>query len=185
MKIAITREVQNQEELQHRRKTALDEIEQERNLSPSMPEVIATIGIIPFHTTDKELHDAMKRDEEIERIAMEEAMNYERKAGRRPEDVSSENLGYDIRSKKDKELRYIEVKGRAKVAKIVLTPNEWIKANRFGKNYWLYVVANCSTKPELYIIQDPASKLKPNQVVEITRYIVDADQWKNVGEKAE
>lgn len=184
MKIAITREVQKQEELQHRRKTALEEIEQERNLSPSMPEVIATIGIIPFKTDDKELQDAMKRDEEIERIAMEEATKFEKKEGRRPEDVSSENLGYDIRSKKKKELRYIEVKGRAKVAKIVLTPNEWIKANRFKENYWLYVVANCSTKPELYLIQDPASKLKPNQVVEITRYIVDADQWKKVGEKA-
>ncbi|MHA1829291.1 MAG: DUF3883 domain-containing protein, partial [Candidatus Heimdallarchaeaceae archaeon] len=91
--------------------------------------------------------------------------------------------GYDIKSKKGKELRYIEVKGRARVAKIVLTPNEWIKANRFKENYWLYVVANCSTKPELYLIQNPASKLKPNQVVEITRYIVDAEQWKKIGEK--
>jgi len=184
MNIAITREVQKQEELQHRRDSALDEIEQEKNLSPSMPEVIAAIGIIPLKTEDKELREAMKRDEEIEKIAMDVAKEYETKHGRRPEDVSSENLGYDIRSKKEKELRYIEVKGRAQIAKIVLTPNEWIKANRFKDNYWLYVVANCATKPELYLIQDPASKLKPNQVVEITRYVIEAEQWKNVGEKA-
>ena len=183
MQIAITREVQKQEELQHRRKKALEEIEQEKNLSPSMPEVIAVVGVVPLKTDDEELQDVMKRDEEIERIAMEIAMDFEKKEGRRPEDVSSENLGYDIKSKGDKELRYIEVKGRARIAKIVLTPNEWIKANRFKENYWLYVVANCSTKPQLYLIQDPASKLKPNEVVEITRYIVDADQWKKIGEK--
>jgi len=183
MQIAITREVQKQEELQHRRKKALEEIEQEKNLSPSMPEVIAVVGIVPLESEDKELQDVMKRDEEIERIAMQIAIKYEKEEGRRPEDVSSDNLGYDIKSKKGKELRYIEVKGRARIAKIVLTPNEWIKANRFKENYWLYVVANCVTKPELYLIQDPASKLKPNQVVEITRYIVDAEQWKKVGEK--
>jgi superfamily II DNA or RNA helicase len=183
MRIAITSEVRRQEELLHRKSEALQEIEQERNLSPSMPEVIATVGIVPLKTDDKEMLEAMKRDEEIERIAMKVTLDFEQAQGRRPEDVSEENLGYDVKSKGKGELRYIEVKGRARIAKIVLTPNEWIKAHRFKDNYWLYVVANCAVKPELYLIQNPAAKLKPNKVVEVTRYVVDTDQWKQKAEK--
>jgi superfamily II DNA or RNA helicase len=185
MRIAITSEVRRQEELIVRKDEALKEIEQERNLSPSMPEVIATIGIVPLRTTDAEMSEAMKRDEEIERIAMDEAKKYEERHARKWDDVSDQNLGYDIKSRGKGELRYIEVKGRARIAKIVLTPNEWIKANRFKDNYWLYVVANCVAKPELYLIQDPASKLKPDQVVEVTRYVVDLQQWRQIAKRVD
>ena len=40
----------------------------------------------------------MKRDEEVEAIAMQFAMEYETSQGRTPEDVSEQNLGYDIKS---------------------------------------------------------------------------------------
>ncbi|MCD6161274.1 MAG: DUF3883 domain-containing protein [candidate division Zixibacteria bacterium] len=40
-------------------------------------------------------------------------MEYEIKQGRKPEDVSAQNLGFDVRSSGDNdEVRYIEVKGR-------------------------------------------------------------------------
>ncbi len=38
----------------------------------------------------------MVRDEEVERIGMELVIAYERSQGRKPRDVSKENLGYDI-----------------------------------------------------------------------------------------
>src|SRR5262245_22902711 len=63
--------------------------------------------------------------------------------------------------------RHIEVKGRACVGGVALTPNEWTKAQRFGKDYWLYVVVNCREKPEIYLIQDPASKLNPKEEVSV------------------
>jgi len=39
--------------------------------------------------------------------------------------------------------RYIEVKGRAGLGDVALTSNKWIKVQRFGEQYRLYVVVNC------------------------------------------
>jgi hypothetical protein len=74
--------------------------------------------------------------------------------------------------------RYIEVKGRAALGGVALTPNEWIKAQRFGKDYWLYVVVDCKTKPELHLIQDPGSKLRPTEEVSVVRYVVGQEDWR-------
>lgn len=49
---------------------------------------------------------------------------YERAQGREPQDLSLENLGYDIRSSD----RYIEVKGRAGVGPVVLTQRVDLRA---------------------------------------------------------
>jgi hypothetical protein len=115
---------------------------------------------------------------------MQIAMNFEFSHGRNPEDVSLQNLGFDIRSRaSDGSYRYIEVKARAREGKIALTPNEWLMANRLKDEYWLYIVVNVATKPELYTIQNPASKLEPSEEVEIVRYIVDKDDWKNAARK--
>ena len=52
-------------------------------------------------------------DKEIEELWMDIAMAYESSHGRTPENVSTQNLGYDIRSQDDTEnYRYIEVKAR-------------------------------------------------------------------------
>ncbi len=108
-------------------------------------------------------------------------MNYEREQGRSPEDVSAQSLGYDLRSTAPSPLqgegwgegvRYIEVKARATTGAIVLTPNEWLMAQRLGEEYWLYIVENAATERRLRLIQNPAAKLKPEEVVEIVRYVV-------------
>jgi hypothetical protein len=80
--------------------------------------------------------------------------------------------------------RYIEVKGRAGVGDVALTPNEWIKAQRFGEQYWLYVVVNCKIKPELYLIQDPASKLSPKEEVSVVRYMIELGDWRRVASES-
>lgn len=126
----------------------------------------------------------MVSDEEIEKIGMEVAMNYERKNGRNPEDVSLQNLGFDIRSTdQNGNVRYIEVKSRAKYGEIVLTQNEWFKAQRFGDDYYLYVVFNAGNNPELHIIRDPASNLNPEAKIEKVRYFVNLEQIKNKAEQ--
>jgi hypothetical protein len=63
------------------------------------------------------------------------------------------------------------------VGDVALTPNEWIKAQRLGDQYWLYVVMNCKSRPELHLIQNPATKLTPREEVSVVRYIVGKDDW--------
>ena len=106
-------------------------------------------------------------------------MEYEREQGRKPVSVEEENCGWDVTSLQDGQVaRYIEVKGRAGVGGVALTPNEWIKAQRFGKDYWLYVVVNCRTRPELHLIQDPASKLSPKEEVSRRADMIGFNDWK-------
>lgn len=59
-----------------------------------------------------------------------------------------------------------------------LMPNEWIKAQRFGKDYWRYVVVNCQANPQLFLIQDPASTLHPREKISVVRYMVGLQDWK-------
>ena len=142
-----------------------EEIEREKSLTISMPEILTVIRVI----SEK---GEMASDEEIEKIGMRIAMEYERRQGRMPEDVSKENLGFDIRSKGKNETRYIEVKARANEGEIALTPNEWFKAKRFKNDYYLYVVMNASQKPKLYIIQNPVEEFEPVEKVEVVRYLI-------------
>ncbi len=170
--------IRNKEEQKKRyeeaRKTLRNEIELEQSLSISMPELLTVIRVIPERSEIVEVED-----EEIERMGMELAMEYERKQGRVPEDVSKENIGFDIRSKGGGETRYIEVKARAEEGDVALTPNEWFKAKRFREQYWLYVVANAATNPVLYIINNPAENLRPQEKIEVVRFVVPIKEWKN------
>src|SRR5205823_4559945 len=103
----------------------------------------------------------------------------ERNERREPEDVSKENLGFDIRSKDSEgKVRYVEVKARASVGPVALTQNEWFKAQRLGTDYYLYTVWNArkdvNSKPR--IIQDPVRNLKVEEKTEVVRYLVSASE---------
>lgn len=155
------------------------EIDQEISLTISMPKFLGAILVKPSVSSE------MVSDEEIEKIGMKIAMEYEISQGRVPEDVSKENLGFDIRSRDEKtgQIRYIEVKARSHEGDVVLTQNEWFKAKRFKENYWLYVVSNAATNPTLYIINNPAENLMMQEKVEVVRFVVPIDEWKNKGER--
>ena len=73
-------------------------------------------------------------------------------------------------------VRYIEVKARATSGSIELTQNEWFKAQRFGDDYYLYVVFKSSSNPELHIIRNPAVNLDAKAKLELVRYVVEKDQ---------
>jgi hypothetical protein len=175
--LVIRRKEERKREYERALEGLRKEIEREKHLSITMPRLLGAIVVKP--------HSEMVSDEEIERIGMEIAMEFERQQGREPEDVSAENLGFDIRSKsKDGEVRYIEVKARRDEGGIALTPNEWFKAKRFKDQYYLYVVANAVTNPILYIIRNPAENLKAMEKVEIVRFVISPEEWKNKGVKA-
>ena len=93
-----------------------------------------------------------------EQKAIEIVMRYERKQGRKPVDVSTKGLGYDISSSG----RYIEVKGKAQGDGIP----QWItlykkvisKLGRKIMKYYIYIVYDLpskkrrKTKPKLMIL---------------------------------
>jgi len=171
----IQNERRNKEELERRKEQLEKQIEAEVNLLLSPPKILGAVAVLPQLPVD----DTLKEDKEIEEIGMRVAMEFEISQGRNPEDVAAQNLGFDIRSKaSDESIRYIEVKARAGEGKIALTPNEWLMAHRLGNEYWLYIVVNAAKSPELYTIENPAEKLKPQEEIEVVRYIV--TEWKNV-----
>jgi hypothetical protein len=154
-------------------------IRQEKELTMSPPQFVGIIMVKPQMDMDK----SMQTDAEIERIGMEIAMKFERANDRIPEDISTQNLGYDIRSTDaDNKKRFIEVKARAGTGSIAITLNEWFKAQRFKQDYYLYVILKAGSKPVLYIVQNPAEKIAPDEKVEIVRYIVAEQQILEYGE---
>jgi superfamily II DNA or RNA helicase len=145
----------------------------ETTLAPAEPRMVGVARVGPIAGVGP----APVQDPEIEAIGMRVALEYERAQGRSAEDVSAENLGYDIRSATpDDAVRYIEVKARAHTGAVALTPNEWLMAQRLGEEYWLYVVEHAATMPTLHTIQDPAANLEPEEVVESVRYVI--RDWK-------
>ena len=125
----------------------------------------------------------MVRDDEIERTAVNEVIRYEEARGWIVESVEKDNRGFDLISRKPHphdektftDVRFIEVKGRAEIGDVGLSTNEYKTAQRLKQDYWLYVVYNCASKPELHVIRDP-SRLAWNPVVTVEHYVVKPDE---------
>lgn len=114
-----------------------------------------------------------KAKKNVEMVAMNVSISFEIENKRTPADVSSKNLGYDIKSSSPKETRFIEVKGKSESGDIEVTINEWDNAKELENNYFLYVVFNCaSTSPILYVIQNPTAALKHDLNRSGDKYII-------------
>ncbi len=118
---------------------------------------------------------------EVAHAGMKHAHRHEKKEGRTPKDVSSENRGYDIHSTSpDGKNRCIEVKARDDHSFVVLTSNEWSVAKQLKDNYFLYVVLNARTQPKLYITQNPTDVVRTEERVDV-RYQVPLSEIKKHG----
>ena len=169
--LALRNKIERKKEYERNLKKLIQDIEKEKTLSIVTPRFVGILRIKSQNPQDK----SMVSDSDIEKIGMDFVMDYERQSGRTPEDVSAQNLGFDIRSQdksKSGTTRYIEVKTRANRGEVALTQNEWFKARRFGSEYYLYVVYQASSIPELYIIQNPAESILPKEKIETVRYIM-------------
>ena len=121
------------------------------------------------------------------RIAIEEAKKYEISRGWEVESVEADNRGFDLISRKPHphdpktftDVRFIEVKGRVVIGEVALSFNEYRTAERLKRDYWLYAVFNCGSKPELHPVQDPA-RLGWEPIVKIDHYhtSAEADHWR-------
>ena len=150
-------------------------------ISSSVPEIIARALIVPREDQADTDDDgkAMMRDDEVEKVAMDEAVRFEKQEGRIPVDVSKANLGYDIESKSSEGsvLRYIEVKGRARTGDIILSKNEATRLAQLEKKAWLYVVTNCkSSKCDLKAFPDPVHTLALKEVPKDVQYVLSEEQ---------
>ena len=126
-------------------------------------------------SSEPEAAESYKDDVEV--IAMDVAMAYERDLGADVRDVSLPQLalraglpeqspGFDLLSQRPAEsngngqVLRIEVKGRRGWSGVELTDNEWSKAINLRGDYWLYVVFDCATpNPRLVRVRDPFAKL--------------------------
>ncbi len=180
MEAALRQEEARRADLELRLKRRQQELALERHLVLTTPDLLGTALILPVPASSR--GTGMVRDDAVEAAAMAYAMDLEQKAGRVPVDVSSENLGFDIRSSgpDGEEVRYIEVKGRASVGEVWLTPNEWTMAMRLGEDFWLYSVFDAKENPQVKMVSDPARRLKAVRRQEVVRYVVTPEELERV-----
>lgn len=129
---------QRADDLQARLQKRLEELEQERRLSPMPPVVIGGALVVPAGLIARlrgerkaEPAEFARERERVMQLAMTAVIEAERRLGFLPRDVSAQNLGYDVESEVAEQgrLRFIEVKGRAKGADTVtITKNEILTA---------------------------------------------------------
>ncbi|MDQ6876292.1 MAG: DUF3883 domain-containing protein [Candidatus Dormibacteraeota bacterium] len=173
--LAMQQAEQRLEDLDQRLTHRMTELDAEAEIA--IADVLHLASAIVLPHPSGEVARRMVSDPEIERIAMDAVMHFERARGWEPEDVSAENRGFDIRSQLPStgEVRFIEVKGRAGRGEVGLSSNEYATSCRLGADYWLYVVFDCSSRPELLLVQDP-SRLNPEPVISIAHYLFTRDQ---------
>lgn len=168
-------------ELNARRDRRLEELARERQCMVGDIQRLGRAWVLPHPERQAPSIAPMVRDEEVERIAVAEAIRHEEARGWEVESVEQDNRGFDLISRRPHpedpktamEVRFIEVKGRAGVGEIALTSNEYKTAQRLGKDYWLYVVFNCASQPELHTVQEPA-RLDWQPIVRVEHYHVQA-----------
>lgn len=170
------------DELNRRLETRKREFGQESHCMLGDVELIGRAWVLPSPERTKPEIAELVRDDEVERIAVNAVIAFETARGWQVESVESLNRGFDLisRNPQNEECRFIEVKGRARVGEVALSRNEYQTAERLKDEYWLYVVYNCETTPEIHLIQNPA-KLDWQPIVKVEHYHVSAE--KILGEK--
>ncbi|MBK9745781.1 MAG: DUF3883 domain-containing protein [Chloroflexi bacterium] len=163
------------DELNARFERRFVDLERERECSIGEIRHLGRAWVLPHPERETPEVAPMVRDDEIERIAVQEAIRHEQERGCEVESVEHLDRGYDLISRRYHpedpqtavEVRFIEVKGRAFVGEVALTPNEHKTAVRLKGDYWLYFVYNCATTPELHLLNNPARLgWQPIEVIE-------------------
>ncbi|MBX5457938.1 MAG: DUF3883 domain-containing protein [Thermogemmatispora sp.] len=150
------------QEFEGRLRLRMEELDQERMLTPLPPRVLGAALVVPAGLLLERLRQqsgeaappeweregaeddlGLERNPEVERLAMEAVMEVERELGYEPRDVSREKRGYDIESREPATgaLRFLEVKGRTRGASSVfVTRNEILTALNQPERFVLALV---------------------------------------------
>ena len=142
-------------------------------VEPITDEVVAAVG-----------RSVPKQNKKVEIAAVEYVRKIELAKPEVHDVVSREadGVGYDLETwdVHGNILRFIEVKGKTTEHDVIITPNEWSVAERLREDYWLYVISQPLSEPELLAIQDPWDKLKAETETKIMRHFLDMGQVRNV-----
>ena len=141
---------QRADDLQARLLRRMQDLNQERQLSPRPPVVIGGALVVPIGLLERAqaaeptgAPTFAKDRQQIEALAMAKVMETEQALDRVPRDVHEENRGYDIESgiPGTGRLLFIEVKGRAAgAATVTITRNEILTALNKPEEYILAIV---------------------------------------------
>ena len=164
-----------------RRERRREELKRQRAVTLQGVERLASVLILPHPERETLDIRRLRPNPETEMTAMRVVMEHENARGRQVYDVHEKNLGYDVTSLdlQSGELRLIEVKGlAAATGSILLTPNERRVAEDRPDCFWLYVVTNCASGPELQEpIRDPA-RFPWHEVTKVAHYWLSVDTLK-------
>ncbi len=159
---------QRADDLSGRLQRRINELEQERKLSPIPPVVLGGALILPIGLVRQLLGisretppDFVLDTVESERRAMAAVMETERRLGFTPRDVSEQNLGYDVESSIPETglLRFLEVKGRVRGAKtITVTKNEILTGLNKPEHFILAVAILDPDKETVRYVRTPFDK---------------------------
>lgn len=168
------------DELKGKKQKRMGEMALREELNKKKPEIIGALYVIPLSGLENRAGYGMSRDEDVEKIAMQIAMDYEKSEKRKCEDVSGQNMGYDLKSTDEQHFkRYIEVKGRAETGDVMLSENEFFRLRQLSASAWLYVVTHCKSNPVLHRIQDPGNRLHSEKRSKGYQYLVHQREWEN------
>lgn len=160
------------DDLQGRLDKRMDELEKELKISSRPPVIIGGALILPASLITeskinyyKELGFASYEEKtKVEISAMKAVAQIETELGNVPVDKSKENLGYDIESVDgtDRNLRFIEVKGRKRDAETVtISRNEILCGLNSGKQYYLAIAMVDGNQINVHYVQN-IFKSEPN-----------------------
>lgn len=166
--------------IKNRKEERIHQMNHMAELFATAPEVLGCAYVVPLNKVEYKKNFGMSRDDEVEATAMKRAMDYEKAQGRKPEDVSANNLGYDIRSiAPDGTKRYIEVKGRSGSDGVMLSENEMNRLSQLGSRSWLYIVTDCATSPILSTINDPINRMTFEKKVKGVQFYLPLAEWQS------
>jgi hypothetical protein len=110
---------------------------------------------------------------EIETVATQLVINFEKEHGRSILKNKQKGCGWDLCTSDGNEIRYIEIKsttGKKLTGRwIEKAGHEHLKNNL---NFWIYAVVNCKENGEGRIITLNHQQLKKVEIVEETKYIM-------------
>jgi len=175
-------------ELTNRLENRISDLKRERQCTISTTQHIAGAWVLPHPERETPEIKGMVSDAEVEHIAVQKAIDHEKAIGYVVQSVEAENRGFDLISRKPHpedpqtpiDVKFIEVKGCSAMSEVALTSNEYKTAQRLKKDYYLYVVFNCATEPQLHILQYPAL-LGWKPIVKVEHYQVKPDEILNAG----
>ncbi|MBN2034421.1 MAG: DUF3883 domain-containing protein [Deltaproteobacteria bacterium] len=171
------------DELTNRLEQRRSQLEKEQQCTIINIRHLGSAWVLPHPDRETPEVKKMVSDPEIEKIAVETVIRHEESRGWKVQSVEADNRGFDLISRRLHpedpgtaiEIRFIEVKGRSHIGEVALTSNEYKTAERLKKDYWLYVVFNCATNPDMHVIQDP-SRLGWKPIVKVEHYHVGANE---------